>query len=58
MKSEQQLLEMKDEICKKIQAIGDKSRSLVFGSGELDVCDRQYAKLIAQYNLLIEILNG
>lgn len=56
MKTEQQVIEMKAEISRKIDAMGEKARSVQFGSAEWQMYDREYAKYTAQYNILLEVL--
>ena len=57
MKTQHEIEKMKDEIQKKIDIVGGKARSVnVVGSPEWENYDRQYAKLTAQYNILLEVL--
>lgn len=56
MKTKLEIENMKKEIAEKISIIGDKARSQAFGSAEYDMYDREYAKLTAQYNILLEVL--
>lgn len=56
MKTEQEIREMKDKISKKIEITGENARSSHFNSYEREVYNREYAKLIAQYNILLDVL--
>lgn len=57
MKSEQQLLEMKERIDKRIKETQEKMNNCL---SQFQYCINrdENIKLITQYNLLIEILNG
>lgn len=56
MKTQNEIEEMKKQISDKIRIIGDKARSCDFRSTEYEMYDREYAKLTAQYNIILEVL--
>lgn len=56
MKTQREVEQMKAEISKKIEVTGEKARSSQFNSYEREVYNREYAKLTAQYNILLEVL--
>lgn len=56
MKTQQEIEKMKEGVNNKIEIIGNKARACVFGSAEYEMYDREYAKLIAQYNILLDVL--
>lgn len=56
MKTQSEIEEIKEGISNKISIVGDKARYCSFGSDEYEMYDREYAKLTAQYNILLEVL--
>ena len=57
MKSEQQLLETKERIDKRIKETQERMNNCV-SEFQYGIYRDENIKLIAQYNLLIDILNG
>ena len=56
MKTQQEIEKMREDIQKEIDDLGEKSRTLIFGSAVWEMYDRQYSKKVAQYNILLEVL--
>lgn len=56
MKTQKEIEKMKEEIQGRIEKTGAICNRLGHASAEWYESDRAYAKLIAQYNILIEVL--
>ena len=56
MKSEQEIKQLLDDTHSKLKRVQEVSKTLPFGSHDWQHFDREYAKLIAQYNILLEVL--
>lgn len=57
MKTKQEVECMKQELSRKIETLGEKARNTPYGSVEWLMYDREYAKCVAQYNILLDVLN-
>lgn len=56
MKTQREVEQLKQSVQNKIDSMGERARACKFGSDEWEMYDREYAKLTAQYNILLEVL--
>lgn len=56
MKTENEIRLILERVKLRIDQLGEEARALPFGSEEFEIKDREYAKAIAQHNILLEVL--